>query len=606
MNRARWKEIDDQFRQALDLPEADRARYVLELLVRNPELGCAVKDLLESAAEAEAVLGESAAVFAGPMLAGLSSQEWESLHPGAIVGAYRLLREIGRSGRSTVYLAEPANAKFGTRVAIKVMTRGADAGDIIGRITHEREALASLEHAGIARFHDGGATAGGLPFLIFELVDGRPLLAWCDERRLDVPARLRLFLQICAAVQHAHQHFVAHSDLTASRILVSEPGTTKIMEFGTARLLQPGLVSTADDVHSLGVILHQLLTGRTPPASNGTRASDVARAGGDAVSRARRTSPAGLAARLRGDLDAIAARALERDPSHLYQSAAALADDIMRHLEHRPVHARPASAGYRAGRFMQRHRARLGVATLAGLAIVAVAATAGFQLSRRAGATPAVQVETLPMAAAPATPMAQQPARGAPPTPEIAAPAVQATAETAQPPAAVPVVAKPVVARPANPVNEEPQPRATARPRRSPADSAALLGALASSLRQAGRTADAEAALRQALALGMMEGGESLPVAEQQWELGDLLRVTQQYPEAEVLLRSSLLIRKRLASSEGAEVGQSLAGLAMVQCEMGRKNESDSLFKQAIRIYQRLPADAGGLRMPETDRAQCR
>jgi serine/threonine-protein kinase len=596
VNRARWKQIDDHFRQALDLAEADRTRFVRELQVRNPELGCAVKDLLASAAEAEAVLGESAAVFAGPLLAGLNDEEWEALHPGAIVGAYRLLREIGRSGRSTVYLAEPASTKFGARVAIKVMTRGADAGELIGRITHEREALAGLEHPGIARFHDGGATAGGLPFLIIELVDGRPLLAWCDERQLDVPARLRILLQACAAVQHAHQHFVAHSDLAASRILVSEPGTAKIMEFGTARLIQAGPVTTADDVHSLGVILHQLLTGRAPPASNGTRASEMARMGGDAVSRARGTSPALLAARLRGDLNAITARALAQDPERRYQSAAALADDIVRHLEHRPVRARPASPGYRAGRFVQRHRARLGVATLAGLAIASVAGTTGFRLSRGDAAAPVAQEEPGTMAPAPVAPTASEPPPSAPPAATIAAPA--------KPPVAMPPVAMPTVAKPST---REDHARARgATPRRSPADSAAMLSQLASALRQAGKSAEAEAALRQALALGTTEGTEGLQVAEQQWELGDLLRVTHRYQEAEALLRSSLLIRKRLASSEGAEVGQSLAGLAMVQCEMGRTGESDTLFKQAIRIYQRLPTDAGGLRMPETDRAQCR
>ena len=199
-----------------------------------------MKDLLESAAEAEAVLGESAAVFAGPMLAGLNDAEWDALHPGAIVGGHRLLREIGRAGRSTVYLAEPANAKSPPRVAIQVLTRGADADELIARIVHEREDARAARASRIARVHDGGATGSGLPYFVIELVDGRPLLAWCDDQRLDVTARLNIFLQVCAAVQHAHQHFVAHSDLTASRTWCSDQGTAKIMEFGTARVLQAG------------------------------------------------------------------------------------------------------------------------------------------------------------------------------------------------------------------------------------------------------------------------------------------------------------------------------------------------------------------------------
>lgn len=651
MNRARWKEIDDQFRQALDLPEGQRTRFVLELQVRNPELGSAVKELLASAGEAEAVLGESAAVFAGPMLAALSSDEWDALHPGAIIGGYRLLREIGRSGPSTVYLAEPAKARFGTRVAIKVMARSADAGEVIGRILHERETLAGLDHPGIARFHDGGATASGLPYIIIELVDGQPLLAWCDEQRLDTSARLGVFLQVCDAVQHAHQQFVAHRDLGPSRILVSDRGTAKIMEFGIARVLQSGPVSTADDVHALGAILWQLLTGQVPrlpdeprrsivptraapPAR--ARASEVAREGGDAVSRARGTSPSGLAARLRGDLDAIAAKALDQDATAQYQSAGALADDIRRHLQHRPVRARPSSAAYRASRFVQRHRTRLGIAALVALVFAAAAGTTGFHLTRDESLTTASMPATT--ATSPRTDPTPVPgsavAQAAAPvgvvdsttTPAPAAVVQQpiaAPSPVVQPPVLPPTVVQPVTTerveqraiastgndqRTAAPARSVSPGRtvASTTPRRSMADSLAWLGQQAGAMRKAGRNAEAEAALRQLLVLQQANGAESLDVALQQWELGDLLRVMHRYDEAEALLRSSLQTRQRMASGDGAEVGQSLAGLAMVQCEQGRTGESDSLFKQAISIYRRLPADAGGLRMPETDRAQCR
>jgi serine/threonine protein kinase len=568
MNRARWKAIDEQFREAIDLPEAARVRFVRELQVRNPELGAAVKGLLESAAEAEAVLGESAAVFAGPMLAGLNDEEWDALHPGAIVGGYRLLREIGRSGRSTVYLAEPANTKFGTRVAIKVLSRGADADEIIGRILHEREALTALDHRGIARFIDGGATGGGLPCLILELVDGRPLLAWCDERSLDTAARLGLFLQVCAAVQHAHQHFVAHSDLSPSRILVTDQGNVKIMEFGTARLLQAGPVTTADDVRSLGVLLQQLLTGRSAKSS--------------------------------ADLDAIVARALEPDAARCYQSAGALADDIMRHLKHRPVHARPASLGYRAGRFALRHRARLGIAALAVLAIGSVAATRGFRLSRAEDAVdPAptrMEAAVNPSLVAPA-PAAAAPAPAATAT---ATPTTSTTTMTTERMSVAPVVKQ--LPDDSQRIETRGADRA-ADSRRSPADSVAMLDELARTLRKAGRNTEAEAALRNALSL---DPQESLSGAERVWELADLLRVSHRYREAEDLMRQSLLLRKRLTSNDGAEVGQSLVGLALVQCEQGRTAESDSLFRQASAIYRSLPTDAGGLRMPETDRAQCR
>jgi eukaryotic-like serine/threonine-protein kinase len=582
VNRARWKEIDEQFRQAIDLPEAARIRFVRELLVRNPELGRAVKDLLASAAEAEAVLGESAAVFAGPLLAGLDDEEWDALYPGAIVGGYRLLRELGRGGQSTVYLAEPANTTFGTRVAVKVLARGPDTDAIIGGLHHVRDALAGLAHRGIARFLDGGATAAGLPYLVIELVDGRPLLAYCDERRLDIPARLGLLLQVCAAVQHAHQHFVAHSDLTASRILVSDQGTAKIMEFGTARLLQPGPVTTADDVLSLGVLLHQLLTGKLPPSTSAT---------------------------LRKDLDAIVARALEQDPSGCYASAGALADDIRRALAQRPVQARPSSPAYRTSRFVLRHRTPLGIAALALLAALPIAGITRARLSGRP--MPVVAVTDAPIASR-EKPPAQPPPPGSPatgPLPEQRQ--VMASTEPPLPPAstasrgdgqsgaAAPAL-QPLVPARAAAVRIT---SASAMPRRSAEDSAAMLSELAQSFRTGGKRAEAETALRQALSLTALE---SLAAAERQWELGDLLRVERRYGDAEPLLRSSLLVRQRLTTRGSAEVGQSLAGLAMLQCEQGRTAESDSLFQQAIAIFRRLPTDAGGLRMPETDRAQCR
>ncbi len=631
MNRARWKEIDDHFARALALGGAEQLRFVREVLVRDPELGCAVKDLLESAREAEAVLGESALVYADPLLSALDSAEWDALHPGASVGGYRLLREIGRGDRSTIYLGEAAKGRFGKRVAIKVVARGTDTSEIVARIQHEYGRLLALEHPGIARFYSGGVTAGGLPYLATQLVEGRPLLPWCDEQRLDIRDRLNLFLQVCAAVQYGHRHLVAHGDLTSSRILVSGDGTATVLSFGFARLLQaeidagPGPhfepVTTASDVWSLGAVLHQLLAGRKPYAPDeherpmaerrtGTkgpmRLSDAAWMGGAAVSRVRATTPERLARRLRGELDAIVARALEQDPAQRYQSAGELADDIGRHLDGKPVHAHPGSVGHRVIRFARGHRAGLGVAALVGVALVVLASTVGSRAASGSDIAP-VAVQPPQDTASFASP---EPVSPAPSPPAPAAPA-ERNAEVPTPPRSTPatpvvIPAAPVVRHSVAPPGVA-QVQADADGRRTPDDSAQVLERVASELRKAGKFGEAEAMLREALTLSIStHGRENLQVAERQWELGDLLRVTGRYAEAEAELRSSLRTRNRLADSAGAEVGQSLAGLALLQCEQGRTAEFDSLFARAVSIYRRLPADNGGLRMPETSRAQCR
>jgi serine/threonine-protein kinase len=338
---------------------------------------------------------------------------------GRRLGPFRVLRLVGRGGMGAVYEAERADDAYRQRVAIKTLWRGADSDVLLRRFRSERQILAALQHPNIAQLVDGGTTAEGTPWLAMEYVDGTPIDAWCDARRLGLAARLDLFRQVCAAVHHAHQRLVVHRDLKPANILVGADGTVKLLDFGVARLTEGvdeagtltsagyspftasyaapeqaagAPVSTAADVYALGAVLCVLLAGAPPHALEGSDPirrllivrdaeprlpSAIAAAQPPAVAVARGVASAGrLAAALRGELDAIAAMALRRDPARRYASAEALSDDVRRWLRRDRVLARPDTAGYRLWSFARRHRALVAslVTAFASVAVAGVVA----------------------------------------------------------------------------------------------------------------------------------------------------------------------------------------------------------------------------------------
>ena len=324
-----------------------------------------------------------------------------------------------------MYRAERADGEFVQVVALKLVRRGFDGDDTTVRFRRERQILAQLDHPSIARLLDGGLHTDGRPYFAMELVEGEPITTYCDRRRLSIDARVRLFCRVCDAVQYAHGRLIVHRDLKPANIFVTATGDLKLLDFGIAKLLtdddtveatnltRTGLrpltpayaapeqlrgepVSTATDVYTLGVILFELLTARRPfgSASSGfertsleaepPRPSDVAilRDHDDApsideIAHARGVTPRALAARLAGDLDAIVLKALRREPQRRYIGAGALAEDLDRFLEGRPVAARPEGRRYRAGKFVRRHRVGIAVAVSLVLSLVGgLAATA--------------------------------------------------------------------------------------------------------------------------------------------------------------------------------------------------------------------------------------
>ncbi|MCX6608336.1 MAG: serine/threonine-protein kinase [Acidobacteria bacterium] len=355
----------------------------------------------------------------------------EPLHPVgrgakaelATVGPYALERELGEGGMGTVYLATRADQQFEMKVAIKVIRAGPGSKALIDRFYRERQILAGMEHPNIARLLDGGLTEDGRPYLVMDYVAGTRLDAHCDERRLGVRARLEIFRKICEAVTYAHQHLVIHRDLKPSNIMVTPEGEPKLLDFGIAtvvrsqteateltmtaglfltplyaspELVRGARISVSSDVYSLGVILYELLCGRSPydpftlspanlihaittadpnfPSSPG-RSAETDSESPEAIAELRGETPGSLAAKLRGDLDSIVLKALAKSTAERYGSVEQFSDDIGRYLAGEPVLAVKAGAVYRIGKFLRRHKA--GVAAGAGSVALLLAGVAG-------------------------------------------------------------------------------------------------------------------------------------------------------------------------------------------------------------------------------------
>lgn len=385
-SRTRWEQVDALFQAALDTPAQDRHALINRAAGGDADLAREVRFLLDREREAESVIGESVSGYAAPLLAAIGAgddTEAGTSLVGARLGPYRLVEEVGHGGMGTVYRAERADAEFEQQVALKLVKRGMDTDEVLGRFRAERQILARLAHPNIARLLDGGMSGDGRPYLVMEYIDGLPITAHCDQRALGVTARLALFQTACRAVQYAHQNLVVHRDIKPSNVLVTPAGDVKLLDFGIAKVLQgededaaprtrtavPLLtpeyaspeqarnepVTTASDVYALGILLHELLAGRRPVAD--ARAPDR-----------RIVDP-----RLAGDLGRITGKALAPEVARRYQSPAELVDEIDRHLRGLPIGARAPTLGYRARKYLARNR--VGVAV--GAAAIATLGTFG-------------------------------------------------------------------------------------------------------------------------------------------------------------------------------------------------------------------------------------
>jgi serine/threonine protein kinase/Flp pilus assembly protein TadD len=407
------------FESAIDKSSpAARAAFLDGACAGNPRLRAEVDALL---AAHDRLARAPAAGQAPPPAATVAEASVEG--PGTVIGPYKLMEQIGEGGMGLVFVAEQQHP-VRRKVALKVIKPGMDTRQVVARFEAERQALALMDHPHIAQVHDGGETASGRPYFVMELVRGVPITQFCDQNQLPVRERLELFVHVCQAVQHAHQKGVIHRDLKPSNVLVlSQDGTpvVKVIDFGVAKAVgqqltdktiythfsqlvgtplymspeqagQSGVdVDTRSDIYALGVLLYELLTGTTPfdqerlktvgfdelcrilreeePPKPSTRLSTLGRAEAT-VSANRRSAPKRLSQLVRGELDWIVMKALEKDRNRRYDTASAFAADVQRYLAEEPVQAGPPSGWYRLRKFGRRNRARLGLA--AGVLAVAL------------------------------------------------------------------------------------------------------------------------------------------------------------------------------------------------------------------------------------------
>lgn len=399
-----WTEIEAGLDELLALPVSRRDAALDRLAAGKPELRAELLSLIAHAEGEDSLLDRPAAIalatdHAAATLPTGSGSRSASLLSGQRIGAYRVLELIGRGGMGEVYRAERADGQFEQQVALKLIAREAEAH--LSRFEAERQILARLEHPGIARLYDGGMTEDRRPYMVMELVIGQPITQWCRQRRCNLAQRLRLFMEVCDAVAHAHRNLLVHRDLKPENVMVSEDGVVKLLDFGVARpistlgdeqtrtapltlayaapeQLTGGTVTTAVDVYALGMVLFELLTGERPwhlaelapaialnkvLAETPRPPSRVAAQRGDQAPVAMRE--------LRGDLDAIVAKAVRKGPASRYESVSALSQDIARSLAGQPVTAREGARMYVLCRWLVRYRVLVGSAAMVMIAVVA-------------------------------------------------------------------------------------------------------------------------------------------------------------------------------------------------------------------------------------------
>ncbi|MGA9772529.1 MAG: protein kinase [Blastocatellia bacterium] len=399
MSPEKWNEIKRIFNEVADLSPTEQSGY-LDSACEDTEMRRELEQMLAA---------DRANSFTQSPLAYLADDE--SAHfKDRKIGRYRILGEVGRGGMGTVFAALRDDGEFEQKAAVKIIRRGLNTHMIARRFRQERQILASLEHANIARLLDGGMSEEGLPFYVMEFIEGEPIDRYCGSRELNVTARLELFRQVCAAVSYAHRRLIVHRDLKPSNILVTESGQVKLLDFGIAKVLsrdagqsrntatQLGMmtpdyaspeqfrgepVTTATDVYSLGIVLYELLAGAPPYELTGLRLDEMLKlvcetephkpseANADAKNILSSGRLSVQASQLKGDLDNIILKALKKEPERRYDSVEQFSEDIRRYLEGLPVLARADTFAYRASKFVKRNKVSVMAASLIFLALIA-------------------------------------------------------------------------------------------------------------------------------------------------------------------------------------------------------------------------------------------
>jgi serine/threonine protein kinase len=599
----RWNRVSPHLDHALELTPAERQTWLTLLRSEDPELADDLEGLLEDhrSLSAAGFLDDGARVPRGP----------EALE-GARVGAYTLLKAIGRGGMGSVWLASRNDGRYEGQAAVKLLNPelvGRAGGD---RFRREGTILARLTHPNIARLIDAGVSATGQPYLVLEHVAGRHIDRHCDDHALSIGDRIRLFLDVLSAVAHAHANLIVHRDLKPSNVLVSKDGQVKLLDFGIAKLLERdpsrpeatltrdagltpkyaapeqvngGPITTATDVYALGVLLYELLSGHDPIGSSALSAADMVRAivdteprrmsaaavdageGPDVLAECafrRATTPDGLRRRLQGDLDTIVAKALKKNPDERYASVAEFADDLRRYLNHQPIAARPDTFAYRAAKFARRHQRGLiaGVATALLVAGTIAFYTVKLAHERDRAARQAARASKV-------SELLTELLNGADPyrTGDAHEPTVRHLLDVG-------------AERLSKGLQGQPEVQA---------ELATVIGRIYQRL---GLYDKATPFLEQALALARTSvGPEHVSIAQSLNDLGVLYRERGNLAAAQPLLEESLAMRRRLLGSLDKDVAVTLVELARVLRDRGLDATAEPLVRESLAIRRKVFGD---------------
>jgi serine/threonine protein kinase/tetratricopeptide (TPR) repeat protein len=605
LDTARWLKISGHLDRALELSPVERESWLRELGATKPEVAADLSTMLEEHRQlrAEGFLDSPALAAVDHSLAGVT------------IGAYTLISRIGDGGMGSVWLGERSDGRFEGKVAIKLLN-----SSLVGRGGEERfrregTILARLGHPHIARLIDAGVSNTGQPYLVLELVDGAHIDAFCDERRLSVERRIRLFLDVLSAVSHAHANLIVHRDLKPSNVLVTPGGTAKLLDFSIAKLIEDDgaspltrdagsamtpkyaapeqvsgdLVTTRTDVYALGVLLFELLSGQHPygdsvkSSAEFTRAiseqeplrlsATFAKASPDVRSLTaaeRATTPDRLARTLGGDLETILNRALKKSPEERYGSVAEFADDLRRYLEHQPIAARPDTVRYRAVKFLRRHRRGVGTSAALVTAAILVTAVYAIQLATerdraRVQAEKASRVSELLTSVL----LSADPYRT--PTTPIDGVASDPSAR---------VLLDTLADRIARELGDQPEVQAE------------MLTVIGRTYERLGLTDKALPLLERALAIGRQTF--PLPdarVAQTLNDLGVLQRRLANFAASELLLKESLSMRRAVLGNDDKDVAVTLVEYGRVLRDLGKYDEAEVPAREGLAIRQRIFGD---------------
>jgi serine/threonine protein kinase len=579
----RWQRASPHLDRVLDLPPTECDAYLMALWASDSEVAADVQALLAEhrLLSAEGFLDSPAAIHRPePGLAGVT------------LGAYTLISRIGHGGMGSVWLAERSDGRFTGQAALKLLNAA-----LVGRAGEERfkregTILARLTHPHIARLIDAGVSSTGQPYLVLEHIDGSHIDRYCDEQRLEIRDRIRLFLDVQAAVAHAHASLIVHRDLKPSNIIVTANGEVKLLDFGIAKLLEDGngdhavtlltrdgdlamtpkyaapeqvtggTITTATDVYALGVILFELLTGQHPTAADAKTPAEFVRTLTEREPLRLSTAAAdGVRRELRGDLDTILAKALKTNPSERYASVAEFADDLRRFLNHQPIAARGDAFGYRTVKFVRRHHRVVGAAAMIAAVIVSLVTFYTVRLSTerdgaRLEAARSAKVSELLLGLLTSI----DPYR----TPDPNDPTGQSPLDIA-----------------AQRIDKE--------LRDEPELQVRMLTMLGRTYERMGLHAKALPLEERAFEIGRRRlGSGSIALAQSLNNLGVLYREKGEVAKAEPLIRESLAMRRRLLGSEDKDVAVTLIELARVLNDSGRGGESEPYIRESLAIRRKV------------------